>query len=139
MPAASGELGRARERMRNSWAVEIQIYNVSLPEARVRVLQRGLRWQPRTRLTAAALRRGEELWGFRPLRQGAMFSLAPNMGGRAEACPGLMAGEAALHSNWDNTPERVLGSSARPSHSRPTMAGGIYSANLWKCAVVGLD
>ena len=28
---------------------------------------------------------------------------------------------------------------ARPSHSRPAMAGGIYSANLWKCAVVGLD
>ena len=27
----------------------------------------------------------------------------------------------------------------RPSHSRPAMAGGIYSANLWKCAVVGLD
>jgi hypothetical protein len=33
----------------------------------------------------------------------------------------------------------VLVSSARPSHSRPAMAGGIYSANLWKCAVVGLD
>ena len=33
----------------------------------------------------------------------------------------------------------VLVSFARPSHSRPAMAGGIYSANLWKCAVVGLD
>jgi hypothetical protein len=32
-----------------------------------------------------------------------------------------------------------LVSFARPSHSRPAMAGGIYSANLWKCAVVGLD
>ena len=34
---------------------------------------------------------------------------------------------------------RVWVSFARPSHSRPAMAGGIYSANLWKCAVGGLD
>jgi len=60
----------------NSWAVEIQIYNVSAPEAWVRVLQRGLRRQSRTRFTAAALRRGEELWCFRTLSQAAVFSLA---------------------------------------------------------------
>jgi len=73
----------------NSWAVEIQIYNLSAPETRVRVLQRGLRRHPKTRLTAAALRGREELWGFRPLRQGAMFSLAqmPNFIRRVGTLP----------------------------------------------------
>ena len=28
---------------------------------------------------------------------------------------------------------------ASRSHSRPAVAGGIYSANLWKFTVVGLD